>query len=174
MFIDPVLNDECYDGFCNAILWPVLHAFNDDVAFTNRNYRAYVEYNKIFCDKVCEIVEDGDIVWVHDYHLMLLPEMLRKNSSKKFKIMFFLHIPFASGNTMEALTCRKEIVNGMMHSDLVAFHSFDYALNFRDTCIMNNIESPAKLDAIPIGIDPTMFRDTLKDQKTTNRIEELR
>jgi trehalose 6-phosphate synthase len=130
VFIDPVLNDECYDGFCNAILWPVLHAFNDDVAFTNRNYRAYVEYNKIFCDKVCEIVEDGDIVWVHDYHLMLLPEMLRKNSSKKFKIMFFLHIPFASGNTMEALTCRKEIVNGMMHSDLVAFHSFDYALNF--------------------------------------------
>lgn len=174
VFIDSALNDECYDGFCNAILWPILHAFNDDVAFTNRNYRAYVEYNKIFCEKVCEIVEDGDVVWVHDYHLMLLPEMLRKSSNKKFKIMFFLHIPFASGNTMQTLTCRKEIMNGMVHSDLVAFHSFDYALNFRDACVMNKIEAPGKLDAIPIGIDPTMFRETLKDQKTVERMKELR
>lgn len=174
VFIDPVLNSECYDGFCNAILWPVLHAFNDDVSFTNRNYRAYVEYNEIFCDRICESVEDGDIVWVHDYHLMLLPEMLRRRSSKTFKIMFFLHIPFPSANTMAALTCRREIVSGMTHSDLVAFHSFEYALNFQDTCVANGISQSARLDAIPIGIDPEMFRTMLREQRTIDRIKVLR
>ncbi|ADM10932.1 alpha,alpha-trehalose-phosphate synthase [Encephalitozoon intestinalis ATCC 50506] len=174
VFIDPVLNHDCYDGFCNAILWPILHSFKDDVAFTIKNYNAYVEYNRIFCDKICETIEDGDIVWVHDYHLMILPEMLKKKSNKNFKIMFFLHTPFPPAEMMETLACRREIVSGMAHSDLVAFHSFDYAINFHDTCAANNIEVRTQLDAIPIGIDPEMFRDTLKEKKTIERIEEFK
>lgn len=174
VFIDPVLNDNSYNGFCNAILWPMIHSFKDDVAFTIKSYEAYMEYNRIFCEKVCEIVEDGDIVWVHDYHLMVLPEMLRRRSDKQFKIMFFLHTPFAPAEIMEALTCRREIASGMMHSDLVAFHSFEYALNFQETCVANQIEISAKLDAIPIGIDPEMFRDVVREEKTAKRIRELK
>lgn len=174
VFIDSELNNDCYNGFCNAILWPIIHSFKDDVAFTIKNYNAYVEYNRIFCDKVCETVEDGDIVWVHDYHLMLLPEMLKKRSKKDFKVMFFLHTPFPPAEIMETLACRREIVSGMAHSDLIAFHSFDYAINFHDTCIANHIEAKTKLDAIPIGIDPEMFRNMLKEKKTVERIKEIK
>ncbi|KMV66733.1 trehalose-6-phosphate synthase [Encephalitozoon cuniculi EcunIII-L] len=174
VFIDPVLNSNSYDGFCNAILWPITHSFKDDVAFTIKDYNAYVEYNTIFCEEICKIVEDGDIVWVHDYHLMILPEMLRKKSDKSFKIMFFLHAQFPPAEIMETLACRREIVSGMAHSDLIAFHSFDYAINFDDTCRANKVEVRSKLDAIPIGIDPAMFRSALKEEKTVERIKELR
>ncbi|KAH9412172.1 trehalose-6-phosphate synthase [Ordospora pajunii] len=174
IFIDPVLNDQSYNGFCNAILWPMLHSFKDDITFSMANYNAYVEYNKIFCNKICEIVEDGDVVWVHDYHLMLLPEMLRAMSTKTFKVMFFLHTVFPKADIMRALEYRKQLISGIMHSDLVAFHSFEYALNFRDVCIENGVECLGKIDAIPIGIDPEMFRSVLQQQITAQRIRELK
>jgi trehalose 6-phosphate synthase len=174
VFIDPVLNDESYNGFCNAILWPILHSFNDDLCFTHKNYEAYKRYNSVFCEELCRVVEDGDIVWIHDYHFMLLPEMLRKRTTRDIKIMFFLHVPFASAITMKALACRRDIANSLVSSDLVAFHTFDYALNFRDTCLANEVEPSAKIDAIPIGIDPELFRSTLRQEETVKKMQELR
>ncbi|KAM0678219.1 Trehalose-6-P synthase/phosphatase complex synthase subunit [Binucleata daphniae] len=134
VFIDSELNERSYNGFCNGILWPLIHSFPDDVTFSHDDYDGYKEYNKLFCKKVCEIANDGDIVWVHDYHLMLLPMMLRKNCKKKIKIGFFLHTPFSGFDVFGLLPAAKQILTGIIGADHIAFHSYDYLANFIDSC----------------------------------------
>jgi trehalose 6-phosphate synthase len=82
-------------------------------------------------------VESGDLVWVHDYHLMLLPQMLREeigNCKKDVKIGFFLHIPFPSSEIYRTLLVREQVLTGVLHSDLIGFHTFDYARHFLSSC----------------------------------------
>lgn len=198
VFITAELNERSYNGFCNGILWPILHIFPDDVIFSQNFYDAYKEYNKTFCDKVVEIAEDGDIVWVHDYHLMLLPQMLRERVKKKIKIGFFLHVPFSIPDVFGMLPVAEDIVRGILGSDHIAFHSFDYLANFLANCrafaplkshfgmtgckekvkyLNGNVDvgkRNIRIDAIPIGIDPSLFRSALQKKETKERIKELK
>ncbi|EOB12062.1 Alpha,alpha-trehalose-phosphate synthase, partial [Nosema bombycis CQ1] len=171
VFMDSKLNHDSYNGFCNAILWPMLHHFTDDVNQTNYNYEAYITYNSQFCDRLVEIAEEGDIIWVHDYHLMALPKLLRERLGDKVKIMFFLHTPFPTEVALNTLKCRKFILNSLNMCDLVSFHSYEYVLNYIQCCVDNKIEEPKKIDAVPIGIDPTIFTDCLKKSETQEKIE---
>ncbi|KAF9763291.1 Alpha,alpha-trehalose-phosphate synthase [UDP-forming] [Nosema granulosis] len=170
VFIDPKLNHDSYNGFCNAVLWPMLHHFIDDVNQTNYNYEAYMKYNEIFCEKISEIAKEGDIIWVHDYHLMALPKMLRERWGDKVKIMFFLHTPFPTEVALNTLKCRKEILASLNSSDLVSFHSYEYVLNYIQCCHDNKLAEPKNIDAVPIGIDPTLFTECLKKPETQDRI----
>ncbi|KAM0685293.1 Trehalose-6-P synthase/phosphatase complex synthase subunit [Conglomerata obtusa] len=198
VFIDTDLNEKSYNGFCNGILWPLLHTFPDDVTFSHVDYDGYKEYNRTFCDKVCEIAEDNDIIWVHDYHLMLLPMMLREKISKKVKIGFFLHTPFSGSDIFSMLPCAKDILRGILGSDHVAFHSYDYLANFLENCRymlptssdIDYNEKKLEIDymtgpvnvgkrkinftAIPIGIDPSLFKECLKKNETKKRAAELK
>lgn len=198
VFITAELNERSYNGFCNGILWPVLHIFPDDVIFSQDFYDAYKEYNKIFCDKIVEIANDGDMIWVHDYHLMLLPQMLRENVKKNIKIGFFLHVPFSIPDIFGILPVAGDIVKGILGSDHIAFHSYDYLANFLANCRihsplksdfgMNNCDEKVnyvngfvdvgkrqiRIDAIPIGIDPNLFIATLKKKETKERIQILK
>ena len=92
--------------------------------------------NRLFAQTLSRDVEDGDLIWVHDYHLMLLPEMLREEvgSEKEIKIGFFLHTPFPSSEIYRILPVREEILNGVLHCDLVGFHTIDYAQHFLSSC----------------------------------------
>lgn len=139
IFIDDDLNHLSYNGFCNGILWPMLHYFSDDVMVSDEYYKAYIEYNEIFCSEILKTVEEGDIIWVHDYHLMVLPEMIRKNLKDKklddkVKIMFFLHTPWPSSLSFNRLYCKNVILNGLMAADLISFHSPEYLINFIECC----------------------------------------
>lgn len=173
VFISPEMNDKSYNGFCNAILWPTFHSFPDDVCFSYPEYEAYKQYNQIFTDKILETAEDDDIVWVHDYHLMLVPEMLKK-IKPSLKVMFFLHIAFCEPHLLYPLTCRKEIIRGVGESDVIAFHMPEYALNFREAAKIEGINTEGKIKAIPIGIDPEMFRKCLKEEATIKKMAEFR
>lgn len=131
LFVPDALNKRSYDGYCNKILWPLFHFFTDIVIYDNFKY--YKEYNEMFCRTVLENAGDNDIVWVHDYHLMLLPALL-KRQKPSLRVGFFLHIPFPSMETFKLLPEHREILLGILGSDLIAFHTLVYSYNFKQCC----------------------------------------
>lgn len=132
VFIPKTLNDLSYNGYCNQILWPILHNFENSIQ-NEKNYEAYKEFNLLFANEICELIEEDDIVWVHDYHLMLLPYLLRKLSTKSIKIGFFLHTVFPISEFFNQLNQKDELLTGLLCADSIAFHSLDYVANFTDT-----------------------------------------
>ncbi|ELQ73806.1 Trehalose-6-phosphate synthase component TPS1 subunit [Trachipleistophora hominis] len=143
LFVPEALNKMSYDGYCNKILWPLFHFFTDIVVYDNYEY--YREYNEMFCKTVLENAGANDIVWVHDYHLMLLPALLKKYKPS-LRVGFFLHIPFPSFETFRLLPEHREILLGILGADLIAFHTLVYSHNFRQCCeaILGNLNEQEK------------------------------
>lgn len=191
VFLSSDLNDRYYDGFCNAILWPSFHSFPDDVCFTFDEYNAYKEANMRFAERILEKCEDGDIIWIHDYHLMLVPGIIR-HRLKNVKMMFFFHTTFPDPSNLDQLLYKENILKSVCECDVVSFHSPAYALNFREamqqiaskgrqlqigdstSVISEQSVRATRFKAFPIGIDPEMFRKILREPETLNRIAELR
>jgi len=103
------INEKYYSGFCNDTIWPLFHYFPSRTVYKNSYFDAYTDANQIFLDALKEIVHPGDLIWIHDYHLFLLPEMVRK-SFHKIHIGFFLHIPFPSPDLLRRLPWRQELI----------------------------------------------------------------
>ncbi|DAA76524.1 alpha,alpha-trehalose-phosphate synthase [Trichophyton mentagrophytes] len=187
VFIDNDLADRHYNGFSNSILWPLFHYHPGDITFDESAWEAYQEANRLFAQAIARDVKDGDLVWVHDYHLMLLPSMLREeigDSKKDVKIGFFLHTPFPSSEIYRILPVRNELLLGVLHCDLIGFHTYDYARHFLSSCSRilglpttpNGVEFLGKIvtvGAFPIGIDPEKFTEGLKREKVQKRIAAL-
>ncbi|KAI9049384.1 hypothetical protein LZ554_006418 [Drepanopeziza brunnea f. sp. 'monogermtubi'] len=187
VFIDDELADRHYNGFSNSILWPLFHYHPGEITFDESAWAAYKEVNRLFAKTMAKDVQDGDLVWVHDYHLMLLPQMLREEigSKKNVKIGFFLHTPFPSSEIYRILPVRDELLRGVLSCDLIGFHTYDYARHFLSSCsrILETPTTPNGVDtgggkfvtvaAFPIGIDPEKFVDGLKRQKVQERIAVL-
>ena len=173
IFIDPELNDLCYDGFCNAILWPTIHSFPDNVCFTFKEYDAYKKYNRIFAEEILKDVEDGDIVWIHDYHLMLVSQII-KERKPNVKIMFFLHTAFCAPDHLRNLLCAEELLESLSKCDIVGFHTPQYATNFILSLKSYNIERIPEVRAVSIGIEPDMFREELKRDECKKFVEKYK
>ena len=121
----------------DSILWPLFHYHPGEITFDENAWAAYKEVNKLFAKTVLKDVQDGDLIWVHDYHLMLLPELLRDRLHEKGKhcaIGFSLHTPFPAGDFWRNLPVRKHLIEGLLSSDLIGFHTDEYKQNFIDTC----------------------------------------
>lgn len=125
-------------GCClDSILWPLFHYHPGEITFDEYAWDAYKKANRLFAQAVAKDVQDGDLVWVHDYHLMLLPEMLREeigDTKKNVKIGFFLHTPFPSSEIYRILPVRNELLLGVLHCDLIGFHTYDYTRHFLSSC----------------------------------------
>lgn len=138
-FLSLDLLNKFYHGFCKHYLWPLFHYMlpvtsHHGVRFDRLLWKAYVSANKIFADKVMEVINpDEDYVWIHDYHLMVLPTLLRKRFHR-LKLGFFLHSPFPSSEIYRTLPVRDEILRAFLNCDLVGFHTFDYARHFLSCC----------------------------------------
>lgn len=107
--------------------------YQSGVTFSDGPWAAYRRVNEIFADEIAAAAEYGDLIWVHDYHLMLLPQLLRERLAKQGKaaaIGFSLHTPFPAPEAFRALPVCREILEGMLSSTLVGFHTDDYRLNF--------------------------------------------
>lgn len=173
-----------YDGFSNGILWPLFHyLFEKNSAFDEQQWRAYQRVNQQFADAVLSIYKPGDMVWVHDYHLMLLPAMLRR-VHKDMKISFFLHIPFPSSEIYRILPVRRELLEGVLACNLIGFHTYGFARHFLSTCtrILGCDTSPNGLVyrgikvhvvAAPIGINPKQFSDIALSEVCRARINDF-
>ncbi|KAL1980091.1 hypothetical protein VTN96DRAFT_4652 [Rasamsonia emersonii] len=188
VFIDDKLADRHYNGFSNSILWPLLHYHPGEIVFDESAWDSYKEANWLFAQTIAKEVQDGDMVWVHDYHLMLLPEMLRgelrAQGKKNIAIGFFLHTPFPSSEIYRILPVRANLLRGVLHCDLIGFHTFDYARHFLSSCshILGLVTTPSSVQfeghsvavgAFPIGIDPEKFIEGLKNPKIQSRIAHL-
>lgn len=171
VFLPKDINDRHYNGFCDAILWPAWHSFPDDVCFTFDDYEAYKETNMRFADKILEKCEEGDIVWIHDYQLMLVPGIIRSRM-KNVKIMFFFHTTFPDPSNIERILYRDHILKSVCQCDMVAFHLPEYVLNFKKA--VEGLGGTPKLKALSIGTDPEMFRRTLREPETIAKMAELR
>jgi trehalose 6-phosphate synthase/phosphatase len=156
-----------YEGFSNKTIWPLFHYFADKAEYNERTWDYYQRVNKKFYKSLKPHIEEDSIVWVHDYQLMLLPEMI-KEDFPSVKIGFFLHIPFPSSEIFRLLVWKKEILKGLLGSDLIGFHTYDYVRHFLSSVrrILNINQSFYKIqyndrtievDAFPMGIDYNFF-----------------
>ncbi|CAN5406708.1 bifunctional alpha,alpha-trehalose-phosphate synthase (UDP-forming)/trehalose-phosphatase [soil metagenome] len=174
-----------YEGFSNSSVWPLLHYMPNYMRYDPVWWTQYRDANQRFADKVLEIAQPEDLVWVHDYQLMLVPAMLHE-AMPELRIGFFLHTPFPSFETFRCHPKRTELVAGMLGADLVGFHTFGYMRHFRSTVLrLLAIESEISLirtesghrvvlGVFPIGINAKKFEETLDSPAFAQRLTEMR
>ncbi|OIW21991.1 hypothetical protein TanjilG_27441 [Lupinus angustifolius] len=192
-FLPPELFTKFYHGFCKQHLWPLFHymlPLSPDLGgrFDRSLWQAYVSVNKIFADKVMEVISpDDDFVWVHDYHLMVLPTFLRKRFNR-VRLGFFLHSPFPSSEIYRTLPIRDELLKALLNSDLIGFHTFDYARHFLSCCSrMLGLSYQSKrgyigleyygrtvsIKILPVGIHIGQIQSVMNLPETESKVAEL-
>ena len=163
-----------YFGFSNRTIWPLFHYFLEFSEFELPNWEVYKSVNQKFADALLEHVSDDDTLWVHDYQLMLVPQMVRE-MRPNIAIGFFLHIPFPSYEIFRTLPWREEVLMGLLGSDLIGFHTYDYQRHFLSSVRrllglevhFNEIfkeNRVIKADSFPMGIDYKRFNEAAKVQ----------
>jgi trehalose 6-phosphate synthase/phosphatase len=169
--IEPELNDAYYGGFCNSTIWPLFHYYPYITNFEDSDFQAFIDANQLFHDRLKDIIQPGDLVWVHDYQLMTLPALLR-STFPEATIGFFLHVPFPTFEVFRILPTewKKTLLEGMLGSDLIGFHTSDYT-NYFLRCIENELgyktknlqvyagNRRVKAEHFPIGIDYDQFHN---------------
>jgi trehalose 6-phosphate synthase/phosphatase len=164
-----------YQGICNRTIWPLFHYFPLYAEYSEDFWQAYERVNTAFANVVSGIARPNDIIWIHDYHLMLLPKLLRERLPKA-TVGFFLHIPFPSFEIFRLLPWRRQILEGLLGADLVGFHTYDYTGHFLDSVhrllgyevAMGQVTAADRVvraDAFPMGINYEQFSSVAQDPK---------
>ncbi|MBV6645305.1 MAG: bifunctional alpha,alpha-trehalose-phosphate synthase (UDP-forming)/trehalose-phosphatase [Cyclobacteriaceae bacterium] len=155
--------EDFYEGFSNETLWPNFHYFNQYVIYDDELWKAYQKVNRKFAKEIENVIEEGDTLWIHDYQLLLVPQMVRE-SKPRISIGFFLHIPFPSYESFRLLPWRRELLHGMLGSDFLGFHTYDDMRHFLSSVNrlaglgnangqVNVDNRKVMVDALPMGID---------------------
>ena len=173
--------DKFYYGFSNNALWPLFHYFLEYAEFELDQWQIYKSVNQKFANAVIESMEDGDQVWVHDYQLLLVPKMIRDKKPEAI-IGFFLHIPFPSYEIFRTFPWREELLEGMLGSNLIGFHTYDYERHFLSSCKrilslevkFNEVvfnDRIVKIDSFPMGIDYNKFYEAALQHRHQQKVE---
>ena len=176
---------ENYEGFCNDTLWPLFHYFPMYTIFEEKYFDSYRKVNELFFKALKSNIKTNDLIWVHDYQLMILPSLMRKDN-KNLTIGFFLHIPFPAYEIFKLLykNWRDLIIEGLLAADLIGFHTNDYTSNFLKTVSrltgyenlyrkISTKERLIKIDTFPIGIDYEKFSKETKTKSTQSLVDEF-
>jgi len=161
-----------YFGFSNRTIWPLFHYFLEYAEFELDSWLTYKSVNQKFADAILEKAGEDDTIWIHDYQLMLVPKMVREKRPN-LSIGFFLHIPFPSYEIFRTLPWREEVLEGLLGSDLIGFHTYDYERHFLSSVrrllgaevSFNDIYEDNRLvkaDSFPMGIDYEKFSEAAK------------
>jgi trehalose 6-phosphate synthase/phosphatase len=180
-----VINDSVH-GFSKETIWPLFHYFTQNAVYVDKYWDAYIKVNRYYVEKILQHVNKGDRIWIHDYHLLLLPGMIR-NKRPEISIGIFNHIPFPSYEIFRLLPWRIEILEGMLGADLIAFHTYSYVRHFLSCVrrllghdsVFNRIqiyERTLKVDAYPKGIDFEKFQEAaiLEENKPPEKKSRIR
>ncbi|HEY0769094.1 MAG TPA: bifunctional alpha,alpha-trehalose-phosphate synthase (UDP-forming)/trehalose-phosphatase, partial [Sphingobacteriaceae bacterium] len=170
--------------FCNEILWPVFHYMSTYARYDLAYWNYYQSVNEKYKDAILDIAEPGDIIWVHDYQLLLLPELLKKQLPN-VSIGFFQHIPFPSYELFRLIPWRKELLQGMLGADLVGFHTYDDCRHFISSStrilpvtananIISTDHGSTVVEAFPMGIDNVKFENLVNDETVKENINILK
>lgn len=156
-----------YEGFSNETLWPLFHSFPSYVKYDPNYWACYKEVNRKFAEAILHVAAAGDTIWIHDYQLMLVPQMVRELLPGA-EIGFFQHIPFPSQELFRLLPWREELLQGVLGADLIGFHTYDDVRHFLSAvnrlskldANMHEININGRIviaDAFPISIDYNKF-----------------
>ncbi len=173
-----------YHGFSNRTLWPLFHSFTDRVNISRHQWEVYRQVNQKFAETVLKECRANDFVWIHDYHLMLVPRLLREWDILPY---FFLHTPFPPYEVFRILPWRHEILNGILGAHIVGFHIESYARNFLD-CVEKICGYPVdwdtktvmppdrkvKVRAFPISIDAQRFVKSASSHAVEESLRRIR
>jgi trehalose 6-phosphate synthase/phosphatase len=173
-----------YEGFSNEVLWPIFHYLSTYAVYDPLNWQSYRQVNEKFKDIILQHFTPGDIVWIHDYQLLLLPGMLREAVSD-ITIAFFQHIPFPSKELFRLIPWREEILEGMLGADMIGFHTFDDVRHFVSSCsqllsisnsanILRVADRVVVVEPFPMGIDAANFAKLSGSAKVKKHIGQLK
>ncbi len=192
-----------YYEFTSTAIWPVLFSLLDRARFTQASWETYVRVNETFAEATCEEAAEGALIWVNDFHLMLVPKMV-KQRRPDLTVALFLHTTFPPPDIFAVVPWREDILDGLLHLDLMGFHIPSYALNFANTAerfmgaTVTSVtgtdliaHGPAvavaryplslkigthqmALGAYPVGIDVEYFAAIAQAPETRARREEIR
>ncbi len=177
--------EEFYEGFSNSVLWPVFHYYVSTYAnYKLSNWQYYQQVNQKFADAVVHIAKPGDIIWVHDYQLLLVPQLIRK-ALPDVSIGFFLHIPFPSHEMFRLIPWRSELLQGILGADLVGFHTYDDVRHFLSAVtrilpvpVASNMitynERSVVAEAFPMGIDDRRYAELPLEAEVKKHIKEIK
>lgn len=178
--------DKFYEGFCNKTIWPLFHYFAGAVQYDETYWLQYKKVNEAFCATLLEVIGPDDVLWIHDYHLMLLPSLVRKRLPK-IGIGFFLHIPFPQFEIYRLLPAqwRREILEGLLGADVVGFHTHDYEKYFLG-CVQRILgykhtigqllldRRVVKVGAFPMGVDFRRYHEAAMNSEVQQEKQQLR
>jgi trehalose 6-phosphate synthase len=189
VWLSPQEIDDYYEGFSNDSIWPLYHDAIRRSTFDAQQWDAYVEVNERFADTLAEVAPEGAIIWIHDYQLQLVPQLVRERRPEVL-IGFFLHIPFPPWELFARLPWRTEVVRGLLGADLLGFQRPMGANNFvtitRELLGTEATTHPDKmheikfeghrtcLGAFPISIDVDEFRTLAAERDVRRRATALR
>lgn len=183
IYVDPDLYNHYYNDLSNDVIWPLFHYEQEYVKFAWDNWDAYEEVNRIFADKIISIARPGDQIWVHDYHLMLLPRFLRQRDSS-LRVGFFLHTPFPSSEIFRMLPIREHLLEGVLGADLIGFHDYSYLRHF--TSALHSIlgvdasllsahwqDRHVEFGVFPVSINTRKFLKKTESKEVLKKVKEI-
>lgn len=172
-----------YEGFSNNVLWPLFHYVTRTVEYDAEDYAAYERVNAAFADAIVSQYKHGDHIWVHDYHLMLLPQMLRERLPAA-TIGFFLHIPFPSSEVFRLLPKADRILNGLLGANLIGVHTYDYGRHLVSSFARvlgidfdedwTSRDRIVRVGVFPLGIDVASFEHRAASTVVEERRDKVR
>ncbi len=185
VFLPEKSMERFYHGFCNKTIWPLFHYFPPVAQYDEQFWQEYRNVNHIFGEAVVSALRPDDMVWIHDYHLMLLPGIIR-GKFPDLSVGFFLHTPFPSYELFRMLprAWREEIIGGLLGASVVGFHTHDYARDFLTSVLrtaghehqlgsLTVNDRVVKVDTFPMGVDFDRFHRAAAAAETQRRVAEL-
>ncbi len=185
VFLPEATMENFYHGFCNKTIWPLFHSFPSYAQYHETHWAHYRQVNEAFCNAVMEIIKPGDAVWIHDYHLMLLPELIRaRMPDTPVGFFFFFFFPPFEMFRLLPWKWRKEMLQGLLGSDLIGFHTFEYTEYFL-RCVLRTLggehnlgrmlinDRIVKADTFPMGIDYRRFSGAVNEPEVRREKAEL-
>lgn len=186
VWLSPSEAENYYHGYSNQVLWPLCHITLDRVYFREKFWEDYKKANRAFSDAVAEEADNDSIVWVHDYHLCLVPGMLR-NERPELTIAHFWHIPWPDWSVFRICPQAKEIIEGLLGNDIIGFQTPLFVKNFMD-CVRECLDAEvdysravvvynghaARLKAFPISIDYDRFNSIAASKNTDAAIKKIK
>ena len=182
----PLTADEVerfYQRFANSLLWPVLHDWPMDGPVGDEDWATHVRVNERYADALLDRLAADDLIWIHDFHLLLLPNLIRIRAPS-VPIVFFLHTPFPRPSSFLALPHAQVLMEGLLGADTVGFHTDGYLRNFLEVARMLGftVDDDRVLSAThatrvkswPMGIDAGEFTRIARSVRVTNEVERLK
>ncbi|QEE50945.1 bifunctional alpha,alpha-trehalose-phosphate synthase (UDP-forming)/trehalose-phosphatase [Flavobacterium alkalisoli] len=186
VYLEKRLNRNFYNVFSNSVLWSLFHYFPSYIEYNHEGFEAYKTANEIVAEKVNSIYKPGDIVWIHDYHFMGLAKIIREKHPEA-KIGYFLHIPFPNFEIFRVLPnkVRRYLLEGVLGSNLVGFHTWDNAIHFTECVekmlghshknfIFSQETHRTRVGSFPISIDFDKFNDAYDKPEVIKLREEIK